>query len=160
MNRNVRKSAGTPSPAICSLDSYLKARISFPSPKLERHPAAAELCVYRRAFPFLAILVLLGTARLHSQHANFENTLLPVPAALSVSGEPIAVTSAFALSISEPGNPLLLEAGRRMLDRLQAQTLVLLDKSPHAAQEAVLNIEVENTSVIRPSLGMDESYTM
>jgi hexosaminidase len=146
MKRNVRECGEAPKPIARDSGASLGARV-----KLHSHS---------RSFPLFVVLLFLGSTIARSQHAPFENTLMPLPATLSLSGDPVAITPAFTIAFTGPGNPLLQQAGRQMLERLQARTLVLLDKDPHPAQESVMTVEVENVSISRPTLAIDESYAL
>ncbi|RXH54606.1 beta-N-acetylhexosaminidase [Granulicella sibirica] len=114
----------------------------------------------KRLLPLLATVSLFGAIHSRGQRAPFENDLMPLPSTLNVSGDPVAITSAFALSFKGATNPLLIASARQLLDRLEAQTLVQLDKNPRSSAEAILSIEVDDTSMTRPTLGVDESYSL
>jgi hexosaminidase len=123
-------------------------------------------CLHGRTRPIRVASVLFGVIAMlsalqpgHAQRIDFKNTLMPEPVKLSVADGTLAITPGLTLTLRGANNPLLEQAAVRMLNRLETQTGVQLDKGLQAAG-GVIDVSVEDTSSNRPALSIDESYTL
>jgi hexosaminidase len=85
---------------------------------------------------------------------------MPQPAELHVSGADVKISSTLTLSLNGSTNTLLSDAAMRMLDRLETQTGVQIVKSFQQTTNSTIYIEIVDQSVVRPTLGVDESYSI
>lgn len=106
-------------------------------------------------------LLLLGIHPSNAQ-AHFENTLMPQPAEIGVSSSgQVVISSGLTVSLNGANNPLLQESALRMLNRLEAQTAIQLDKNLSSeAGAAIVDVSVQDATAMRPTLGIDESYSL
>src|SRR5665213_1088289 len=95
---------------------------------------------------------------MHSQQLEFHNTLLPQPAELRTSPGALPISPSFTVSLNGSANPLLKDATLRMLARLESQTGVQLSRDFSATAQFV--ISVDDSTATRPTLGVDESYSL
>ena len=107
----------------------------------------------------LAGMLLLSTSLVHGQQATFVNTLLPQPSSLQIASGVLPITSAFSVSSNAAQNVILTAAVRRMLDAVEQQTNTPLTKTMSAGG-GTLTISVADLAMMRPTLGMDESYSL
>ncbi|RXS94280.1 beta-N-acetylhexosaminidase [Silvibacterium dinghuense] len=107
-------------------------------------------------------LPLLFSGRLYAQAppVHFVNTLMPQPQSLTVSDGWLPVTSAWTVSLNGSENALLKSATNRMLTRLESMTGVELSRDLQQPAQALVSIEIKDSSLTMPALGIDESYTL
>ena len=94
-----------------------------------------------------------------AQQLEFKNTLMPQPAKLTVADGELTITPSLRLTLNGATNPLLEQAALRMLNRLETQTAVQLDKNLQSAS-GVIDVKVDDTTANRPTLSTDESYSL
>jgi hexosaminidase len=85
---------------------------------------------------------------------------MPQPAELHASGGDVKISSNLTLSLNGSTNTLLCDAAMRMLDRLETQTGVQIVKSFQPGNAATIYVDVADQNVVRPALGVDESYSI
>jgi hexosaminidase len=85
---------------------------------------------------------------------------MPQPAELHASGGDVKISSNLTLSLNGSTNTLLCDAAMRMLDRLETQTGVQIVKSFQQTTNSTIYIEVVDQSGVRPTLSVDESYSI
>jgi hexosaminidase len=95
-----------------------------------------------------------------TQQSSFVNTLMPLPAELRIGGDSVIVTPQLTITLNGASAPLLQDAALRMLSRLEAQTGIQIDRDLHPHKAAVIDVSVQDASIDRPTLGVDESYML
>ena len=106
-------------------------------------------------------LMLLGSyGAVAQQQTKFENTLMPQPAEVRVSGGSVAISPGLTTSLNGANSPVLRDAVLRMLGRLETETGVALDKNLQTAGGAGIDVKVQDTTAERPAFGVDESYSL
>lgn len=124
------------------------------------HCLCGRTQLIRVAWVFFGVLATLSASQPgYAQRADFKNTLMPEPAKLSVGDGTLAITPGLTLTLHGATNPLLEQAAIRMLNRLETQTGVQLDKNLQAA-DGIIDVSVDDSSSTRPTLSVDESYTL
>jgi len=116
-------------------------------------PSKLLLCI-------AAIFVLSYTQGMRSQQLEFRNTLMPQPTELRVSAGVLPISPSLTVSLNSAANPLLKDATLRMLARLESQTGVQLGRDFLPAGTAQIEISVKDSTADRPTLGVDESYSL
>ena len=125
-----------------------------------------QLTDLKQSIHLLMLICIVGSLilcadRAGAQEVLFENTLMPQPTEVRVSEGQVGISSGLTASLNGATNPLLREATLRMLSRLEAQTGIQLDKNLQmASSPATIDISVQDTSAMRPTLGADESYSL
>jgi hexosaminidase len=125
-----------------------------------------QLTDLKQSIHLLMLICIVGSLilcadRAGAQEVLFENTLMPQPTEVRVSEGQVVISSGLTASLNGATNPLLREATLRMLSRLEAQTGIQIDKNLQmASSPATIDISVQDTSAMRPTLGADESYSL
>ena len=92
----------------------------------------------RLASSLCGLALLTSTWQLAgAQQLEFKNTLMPQPAKLTVADGELTITPDLRLTLNGATNPLLEQAALRLLNRLEAQTAVQLDKNLQSASGVI-----------------------
>lgn len=104
-------------------------------------------------------MLLLCVRGSRAQEGQFENTLMPQPTELRISGSPIAISPNLTTSLNGASSPLVKDAPTdaeqaRSTDRCSARQESPADRRSHDRREGGGN------QADRPALGVDESYSL
>ncbi|ADV82263.1 beta-N-acetylhexosaminidase [Terriglobus saanensis] len=118
--------------------------------------------IFKRLLAVLlgAGLFITAEVHAHAEDVRFVNTLMPQPSQLRLSTGPAKISPEMKTTLHGSSNPLLQQATRRALDRLESMTQVLIDKNLQPTDTATLDIAVEDVTATHPVLQMDESYSL